>query len=295
MTLKQMPSFSTAVEILDMDLEQLWMCIQNLDIRIKPLYWWVSPKSSKIQTGTFWLYHEQQQGAKGESTETYKASLNFIFHNQTLCSYPTGHFNIIHNVPKKTLSFFSAYISMEKLFLHRLQHFHYTVLLFCLGLHRHLCHQSSWVIHPATWIAYVMFPFPQEENNIYNIISFMVVLLLFFQVHMLSDVLQFLFSTAFKHVWVLCWAKLYVAVSYKDYKPYEEHSLRWVTLLPTKYWSKPLSRNKIDPWRQSESMWWMYILVPLTLNQPILHLQKQNCNGYRLNQKKPKPNQSTNK
>lgn len=84
---------------------------------------------------------------------------------------------------------------------------------------------------------------------------------------------------------MLCWAKLYVAVSYKDYKPYEEHSLRWVTLLPTKYWSKPLSRNKIDPRRQTDSMCWMYILVPLALNQPILHLQEQICHGYRLNQK----------
>lgn len=46
------------------------MCIQNLDIRTKPLYWWVSPHSSKIQIATFWLYHEKQQDAKGESTET---------------------------------------------------------------------------------------------------------------------------------------------------------------------------------------------------------------------------------
>lgn len=148
------------------------------------------PHSSKIQIGTFWLYHEKQQDAK-EKVQKHTNILKFYVSQSNLVflrNWPLQHHT--QCTYENSLSFFfSADISMEELFLYRLQHLHHTVLLFCLVLHRHLCHQNSRVIHPATWIAYVMLPFPQEENNIYDIISFIVVMLLFFQVHMLSDVL----------------------------------------------------------------------------------------------------------
>lgn len=63
------------------------MCIQNLDIRIKPLHRWASPKSPKIQIGTFWLYHEQQD-AKGESNRDIQSIIIFYFSQSKLVFLP---------------------------------------------------------------------------------------------------------------------------------------------------------------------------------------------------------------
>lgn len=148
---------------------------------------------SKTQFGTFWLYLEQQQDTKGESivwkhTKHHKI---FFFHHQTLCSYPIGHWNTVHKLPMKTLLFFfSAYISMGKLFLHRLHDLYYTILLFCLGPHSHPCHQKSWVIHAATGIASARCGFPfLKKRIIYTTLYLLWQYHCFFQVHMLSDVL----------------------------------------------------------------------------------------------------------
>lgn len=115
---------------------------------------------SKIQIGTLWLYLEEQN-VRGENTvwKRKKDHKIVFFIIKPLFWLPTqlGFESLYANTHENSLLLFlSAYISMEKLFPHRLHHLCYTILLFCLGPHSHPCHQRNWVIHAATWTTSAM-------------------------------------------------------------------------------------------------------------------------------------------
>lgn len=144
MASKQKALFSTTIEVMKHRKAPPTLALHP-EFRIKPLYWWF-PLHSLLKfklVPSGYVLRSRMSEEKIRYGNVKRIIKLFFFIIKPLFWLPTqlGFESLYANTHENSLLLFlSAYISMEKLFPHRLHHLCYTLLLFCLGPNSHPCH-----------------------------------------------------------------------------------------------------------------------------------------------------------